>query len=205
MTDTTPVAGTSSEASARLIIMGPQGAGKGTQAARLAAHYGIPAISTGDIFRANIKGGTELGKLVQEYTAKGELVPDSVTNDMVRDRLAQDDVARGFILDGYPRNAAQVVELDGILADLGVELDAVLELTADRDELLARLRKRAEIEGREDDTEEAIARRLDIYAEQTAPLTSAYAERGLLAQVDGIGEIDDVTERLVEALAPLVG
>ncbi|GAA1405321.1 adenylate kinase [Oerskovia paurometabola] len=195
----------SSTGSARLIIMGPQGAGKGTQAARLAEHYGIPAISTGDIFRANIKGGTELGKLVQEYTAKGELVPDSVTNDMVRDRLAQDDVARGFILDGYPRNAAQVVELDGILADLGVELDAVLELTADRDELLARLRKRAEIEGREDDTEEAIARRLDIYAEQTAPLTSAYAERGLLAQVDGIGEIDDVTARLVEALAPLVG
>ncbi|WP_265332914.1 adenylate kinase [Oerskovia douganii] len=191
--------------SARLIIMGPQGAGKGTQAARLAEHYGVPAISTGDIFRANIKGGTELGKLVQEYTAKGDLVPDSVTNDMVRDRLAQDDVARGFILDGYPRNAAQVVELDGILADLGVELDAVLELTADRDELLARLRKRAEIEGREDDTEEAIARRLDIYAEQTAPLTSAYAERGLLAQVDGIGEIDDVTARLVEALAPLVG
>lgn len=191
--------------SARLIIMGPQGAGKGTQAARLAEHYGIPAISTGDIFRANIKGGTELGRLVQEYTAKGELVPDSVTNEMVRDRLAQDDVARGFILDGYPRNAAQVVELDGILADLGVELDAVLELTADRDELLARLRKRAEIEGREDDTEEAIARRLDIYAEQTAPLTSAYAERGLLAQVDGIGEIDDVTSRLVEALAPLVG
>ena len=191
--------------SARLIIMGPQGAGKGTQAARLAEHYGVPAISTGDIFRANIKGGTELGKLVQEYTAKGDLVPDSVTNDMVRDRLAQDDVAHGFILDGYPRNAAQVVELDGILADLGVELDAVLELTADRDELLARLRKRAEVEGREDDTEEAIARRLDIYAEQTAPLTSAYAERGLLAQVDGIGEIDDVTARLVEALAPLVG
>jgi adenylate kinase len=200
LTDTTSAA-----SSARLIIMGPQGAGKGTQAARLAEHYGVPAISTGDIFRANIKGGTELGKLVQEYTAKGDLVPDSVTNDMVRDRLAQDDVARGFILDGYPRNAAQVVELDGILADLGVELDAVLELTADRDELLARLRKRAEIEGREDDTEEAIARRLDIYAEQTAPLTSAYAERGLLAQVDGIGEIDDVTKRLVEALAPLVG
>ncbi len=195
----------SGSGSARLIIMGPQGAGKGTQAARLAEHYGIPAISTGDIFRANIKGGTELGRLVQEYTAKGELVPDSVTNEMVRDRLAQDDVARGFILDGYPRNAAQVVELDEILADLGVRLDAVLELTADRDELLARLRKRAEIEGREDDTEEAIARRLDIYAEQTAPLTSAYAERGLLAQVDGIGEIDDVTSRLVEALAPLVG
>jgi adenylate kinase len=190
---------------ARLVIMGPQGAGKGTQAARLAERYAIPAISTGDIFRANIKGGTELGRLVQEYTAKGDLVPDSVTNEMVRDRLAQDDVARGFILDGYPRNAAQVVELDAILADLGWSLDGVVEITAERDELLARLAKRAGIEGREDDTEEAIARRLDIYAEQTAPLTAAYDERGLLVRVDGIGEIDDVTERIVSALEPLVG
>jgi len=180
--------------------MGPQGAGKGTQAARLAERLGVPAISTGDIFRANIAGGTELGVLAQSFTAKGELVPDSVTNDMVRDRLAQDDAAEGFILDGYPRNAAQVVELDTILADSGIALDGVIELTADRDELLARLRKRAEIEGREDDTEDAIARRLDIYAEQTAPLTDAYAQRGLLVQVDGIGEIDAVTQRLVAAL-----
>lgn len=185
---------------ARLVIMGPQGAGKGTQAARLAEHLDVPAISTGDIFRANIKGGTELGVLAQSYTARGELVPDSVTNDMVRARLAQDDVREGFILDGYPRNAAQVVELDAILADLGTRLDAVVELTADRAELLARLRHRAEVEGREDDTAEAIARRLDIYAEQTAPLTSAYAERGLLVTVDGIGAIDEVTDRLVAAL-----
>lgn len=190
---------------ARLVIMGPQGAGKGTQAARLAERLDVPAISTGDIFRANIKGGTELGRLAQEYTAKGELVPDSVTNAMVRDRLAQDDTARGFILDGFPRNAAQVTELDAILADLGWSLDGVVELTADRDELLARLARRAEIEGREDDTAEAIARRLDIYEEQTAPLTAAYAERGLLARVDGIGEIEDVTERVVAALAPAVG
>jgi adenylate kinase len=190
---------------ARLVIMGPQGAGKGTQAARLADRLGVPAISTGDIFRANIKGGTELGRLAQEYTARGDLVPDSVTNAMVRDRLAQDDVARGFILDGYPRNAAQVTELDSILADLGWSLDGVVELTADRDELLARLARRAEVEGREDDTAEAIARRLDIYEEQTAPLTAAYAERGLLARVDGIGEIDDVTERIATALAPAVG
>ncbi|WP_123307997.1 adenylate kinase [Cellulomonas sp. PhB143] len=181
--------------------MGPQGAGKGTQAALLAERLGVPAISTGDIFRANIKGGTELGRLVQEYTAKGDLVPDSVTNDMVRDRLGQADAADGFILDGYPRNAAQVTELDGILADLGVRLDAVLELTADRDELLGRLRKRAEIEGREDDTEDAIARRLDIYAEQTAPLTGAYSERGLLVRVDGIGSVEDVAERVAGALA----
>ncbi|MGM7424228.1 adenylate kinase [Cellulosimicrobium sp. CpK407] len=197
--------GQSTSRPARLVIMGPQGAGKGTQAARLAEQLAIPAISTGDIFRANIKGGTELGRLAQEYTAKGDLVPDSVTNAMVRDRLAQDDAAQGFILDGYPRNAAQVVELDAILADLGVALDGVVELTADRDELLARLAKRAEIEGREDDTEEAIARRLDIYAEQTAPLTSAYDERGLLVRVDGIGDVDEITGRIVSALAALVG
>ncbi|WP_258726093.1 adenylate kinase [Cellulomonas sp. NS3] len=190
---------------ARLVIMGPQGAGKGTQAARLADRLGVPAISTGDIFRANIKGGTDLGRLAQEYTAQGELVPDSVTNDMVRDRLAQQDVAEGFILDGYPRNAAQVTELDEILAALGTRLDAVVELTADRDELLARLRNRAQVEGREDDTEEAIARRLDIYAEQTAPLTTAYGERGLLVRVDGIGGIDEVTARLTDALAPALG
>ncbi|MBX9243208.1 adenylate kinase [Actinotalea ferrariae] len=185
---------------ARLVIMGPQGAGKGTQAARLAERLGVPAISTGDIFRANIKGGTELGVLAQSYTARGDLVPDSVTNDMVRDRLAQGDVEGGFILDGYPRNAAQVTELDAILADRGVALDAVVELTADRDVLLERLARRAELEGREDDTPESIARRLDIYAEQTAPLTTAYAERGLLVRVDGIGAIDEVTERLVAAL-----
>jgi len=190
---------------ARLVIMGPQGAGKGTQAARLADRLGVPAISTGDIFRANIKGGTDLGRLAQEYTAKGELVPDSVTNDMVRDRLAQQDTAEGFILDGYPRNAAQVTELDEILAALGTRLDAVVELTAERDELLARLRNRAQVEGREDDTEEAIARRLDIYAEQTAPLTTAYGERGLLVRVDGIGEIDEITARLTDALAPALG
>lgn len=189
----------------RLVIMGPQGSGKGTQAARLAETFEIVAISTGDIFRANIKGETELGRLAREYTKKGELVPDSVTNDMVRARLAEDDVKGGFILDGYPRNAAQVAELDSILGDLGWELDGVIELTADRGELLARIVKRAEIEGREDDTEEAVARRLDIYDEQTAPLTAAYAERNLLVQVDGIGEIEEVTERIVKSLATQLG
>lgn len=186
--------------SARLVIMGPQGSGKGTQAARLAEHLGVPAISTGDIFRANIKGGTELGRLAQSYSARGELVPDSVTNDLVRDRLGQADVAEGFILDGYPRTAAQVAELDDILGALDTRLDGVIELTADRAELLNRLRQRAEIEGREDDTEQAIARRLDIYAEQTAPLTMAYAARGLLVRVDGIGEIPEVTQRVLTAL-----
>ncbi|PFG42214.1 adenylate kinase [Isoptericola jiangsuensis] len=189
----------------RLVIMGPQGAGKGTQAARLAEVFGIPAISTGDIFRANIKGGTELGRLAQEYSAKGELVPDEVTDSMVRDRLAEDDVRTGFLLDGYPRNAHQVEALDGILTDLGWDLDGVIELTADRDELLGRIAKRAEIEGREDDTPEAIARRLDIYDAETAPLTAAYAERNLLVQVDGIGEITEVTDRIVAGLAQQLG
>ena len=187
--------------SARLVIMGPQGSGKGTQACRLAHHYGIPAISTGDIFRSATSRGTVLGELAQSYTGRGELVPDAVTNDMVRERLSEPDTAEGFILDGYPRNAAQVAELDAILADAGVRLDRVVELVADRDVLLARLARRASVEGRADDTEEAIARRLDIYAEQTAPLTQAYAERGLLVRVDGIGDIAEVETRLLAALA----
>jgi adenylate kinase len=189
----------------RLVIMGPQGAGKGTQAARLAEVFGIVPISTGDIFRTNIAGETELGKLAQEYTNKGDLVPDEVTNAMVRDRLGEPDVKQGFILDGYPRNAAQVTELDRILADVGWELDGVIELTADRTELLTRIAKRAQDEGRDDDTEDAIARRLDIYGEQTAPLTAAYAERNLLVQVDGLGEITEVTDRIVAALAAQLG
>jgi adenylate kinase len=191
--------------SARLVIMGPQGSGKGTQAARLAGHLGVPAISTGDIFRANVKGGTELGNQAKAIMDAGDLVPDEITNAMVRDRLAQPDATEGFILDGYPRNAAQVEALDAVLADRGVALDAVLELTADMDELLARLAKRAVVEGRADDTAEVIARRLAIYAEQTAPLTQGYAARGLLVTVDGTGPVDEVTERLVGALGARVG
>jgi adenylate kinase len=190
--------------STRFVIMGPQGSGKGTQAARISAHFGVEAISTGDIFRANIKGGTDLGHLVQEYTCRGELVPDEVTNAMVRDRLGKPDVGEGFILDGYPRNAAQVTELDTILADLGVRLDAVIQLTAARGELMARMRKRAELEGRADDTEEVIARRLDIYEAETAPLAQAYADRGLLVAVDGIGDVAEVTERVLAALGARV-
>lgn len=191
--------------SARLVLLGPPGAGKGTQAVRLAEHLGVPAISTGDIFRANIKGGTDLGRTAQEYTARGELVPDSVTNAMVRDRLAQADAAGGFLLDGYPRNVAQVAELDAILADAGLALDAALEITADADVVVERLLKRAEIEGRADDTEPVIRHRLDVYAEQTAPISGVYADRDLLVQVDGIGQVDEVTERLLAALASRVG
>ncbi len=191
--------------SARLVLLGPPGAGKGTQAVRLAERLGVPAISTGDIFRANIKGGTELGRTAQEYTARGALVPDSVTNAMVRDRLAEPDAAQGFLLDGYPRNVAQVAELDAVLADQGLTLDAAVEITADADVVVERLLKRAEIEGRADDTEPVIRHRLDVYAEQTAPISGVYAERGLLLQVDGIGEVDEVTGRLLESLATRVG
>jgi adenylate kinase len=194
-----------SGSTARLVLLGPPGAGKGTQAARLAERLGVPAISTGDIFRANIKGGTELGRTAQEFTARGELVPDEVTNAMVRDRLAQPDAVQGFLLDGYPRNVAQVGELDAILTDAGRALDAALEITADADVVVERLLKRAGIEGRADDTEPVIRRRLDVYAEQTAPIAGVYAERGLLVEVDGIGEVDEVTERLLAALASQVG
>ncbi|MGC4175981.1 adenylate kinase [Demequina sp.] len=185
----------------RAILLGPPGAGKGTQAARLSEHFGIPAISTGDIFRANIKGGTELGKQAQEFTNAGQLVPDSLTNAIVRDRLGQPDAVPGFLLDGYPRNPEQAVELDAMLADLDTRLDAAIELTADFDEVTARLLKRAEIEGRADDTEEVIRTRLDVYATSTAPLTAFYAGRGLLVQVDGLGDIDEVTARIIAALS----
>ena len=182
--------------------MGPQGVGKGTQAARLAASLGVPTIATGDIFRANIKGGTPLGRQVTAYTSKGELVPDELTNALVRDRLGQEDVAEGFILDGYPRNAAQADALDALLAEQGRPLDAVVELTAGREELLARLTKRAEIEGRDDDTPETIARRLDIYDTQTAPLLERYEKARLLVRVDGIGEIPAITTSILTALDP---
>jgi adenylate kinase len=187
--------------SARLVLLGPPGAGKGTQAVRLAASLGVPAISTGDIFRANIKGSTALGRKVQEYTTAGALVPDELTNAMVRDRLAEPDVEGGFLLDGYPRNVAQVAELDGILTSTGRSLDVAVEITADAAAVVARLLKRAEIEGRADDTESVVRHRLDVYAEQTAPIAGVYASRDLLVQVDGIGAVEEVTARLLAAIA----
>lgn len=184
----------------RLIIMGPPGAGKGTQAAFIAERYGIPAISTGDIFRANIKNGTELGRKVQDILAGGGYVPDEVTNAIVRDRLLQDDAVNGFLLDGYPRTTGQVEALDEMLADQGTSLDAVLELTADTDEVVARLLKRAQDQGRADDTEDVIRRRLAVYHEETAPLAAVYGERGLLRRVDGMGPVEEVTARVEQAL-----
>ena len=184
----------------RLLIMGPQGVGKGTQAALLAEHYGIPAISTGDIFRFNIKNKTELGLKVMAYTDKGELVPDELTNSIVKDRLAQDDAKNGWILDGYPRNASQVEALDAILADLDTPLDAVVALDADHDVLMHRMAKRAEEQGRTDDTPEVIAKRLETYAKETAPLLDTYQSRGQLVAIDGTGDIDTIQANIVAAL-----
>ena len=187
--------------SARMVLLGPPGAGKGTQAARIAERLNIPAISTGDIFRANVAGATELGTQAKAYMDKGEYVPDSITNAMVADRIAQADCANGFLLDGYPRTTAQVGELDSMLKASGLALDVVVEITADAEAVVARLLKRAGEQGRTDDTEPVIRRRLEVYAESTAPLADLYAERDLLVQVDGMGEIDVVTGRIVEALA----
>ncbi len=185
----------------RLLLIGPPGAGKGTQAALLSEHLGIPAISTGDIFRYNVKNQTPLGVEAKGFMDRGEYVPDSLTNALVRDRLSHDDALGGFLLDGYPRTIDQVNELDSILSDAGKRLDVVVQLTADNDELVRRLAHRAQVEGRADDTPEVIRRRLEVYDDQTAPLIDVYAARGLVAKIDGLGDIADVTARIVEALA----
>jgi adenylate kinase len=211
----------------RLVLVGPPGAGKGTQAAFIAEHYRIPKISTGDIFRANVSEGTPLGVAARQYMEKGDLVPDEVTNEMVRDRLAQPDATGGFLLDGFPRNVVQAEVLEKMLADLGTPLDVVLELIVDTDEVVRRLSGRrtcrtcnhvwhldfdppavdgvCDIDGgelyqRDDDKEETIRHRLEVYDVQTAPLISFYAAKRMLVGVDAIGPVDDVTERAVDAL-----
>lgn len=184
----------------RLILMGPPGAGKGTQATVVAAHFGIPAISTGDIFRANVDRGTPLGVEAKKYMDAGEYVPDEVTNKMVRNRIDEPDAEPGFLLDGYPRTTAQVDELDGMIAFTGHKLDAAVVLTVAEDELVQRLLQRAITDGRADDTEDVIRRRQEVYAEQTEPLIELYRARGLLVEVDGMGEVDDVTARIFAAL-----
>lgn len=180
--------------------MGPPGAGKGTQAKFVADHFGVPAISTGDIFRANVSQGTPLGVEAKKYMDAGEYVPDEVTNRMVRNRIDEPDADTGFLLDGYPRTLAQVEELDGMIAHTGHRLDAVVVLTCDQDELVARLLARAKTDGRADDTEDVIRRRQEIYLEETEPLIAVYRDRGLVHEIDGTGAVEDVTKRIFEAL-----
>jgi adenylate kinase len=172
--------------------MGPPGAGKGTHAGHLAEHLGVPVISTGDLFRRNIADGTELGRAAQRYLDAGEYVPDEVTNDMVRDRLAAPDARPGFVLDGYPRTLDQAGVLDEILAGQGRSLDAALVLQVAADALVDRLLRRAAIEHRSDDTEDVIRRRFEVYHEQTAPLIEFYAARGIHHEVDASPDIDTV-------------
>ncbi len=205
----------------RLVLVGPPGAGKGTQAQFLAAHFSIPHISTGDIFRANLKAGTDLGNQAKAFMDRGELVPDSVTNEMVRDRLTHDDVANGFLLDGFPRNVAQAEVLRAILADKKTPLHAVLEFSLADEEIIARLSSRrtcrdcgapsvgvdkcptcgGEVYQREDDKAEVITRRLEVYAEQTAPIISFYRNEGLLISVSAAGSVEDITASAISALS----
>ena len=184
----------------RLILMGPPGAGKGTQASIIADHFGIPAISTGDIFRANVSKGTPLGLKAKEYMDAGEYVPDEITNAMVKDRLTHDDAREGFILDGYPRTVDQVDTLDGILTELDSKLDGVISLVVDAEELIQRLLKRAETSGRADDTEDVIRHRQDVYTHETAPLLEIYGNRDVVIEVDGMGSAGEVGQRIVDAL-----
>lgn len=186
--------------SARLIIVGPPGAGKGTQAGRIAESFGVPAISTGDIFRKNVSEGTPLGVQAKAIMDAGEYVPDSLTNDLVASRLSESDAERGFLLDGYPRTVGQVDHLDALLSGQGTGIDAVIRLVADQDALVERLLKRAQEQGRSDDTEETIRRRQQVYTEQTAPIVDAYQQRGLVVEVDGLGGIDEVGDRIQSAL-----
>ncbi|TCO48507.1 adenylate kinase [Kribbella antiqua] len=180
-----------------VVLMGPPGAGKGTHAELLAGKLGVPVVSTGDIFRAQVAAGTELGRTAQGYLDAGEYVPDEVTNAMVCDRLAADDARPGFLLDGYPRTLDQAAVLDKLLTDQGRVLDAAVVLLVDQEDLVRRLLHRAKIEHRSDDTEDVIRRRLQVYADQTVPLVSLYGERDLLHEVDGTGDVAEVRERIL--------
>lgn len=188
-----------------VIVLGPPGAGKGTQAARIAERLGIPAISTGEIFRTNMAEGTEIGLQAKAYMDRGEFVPDSVTNAMVRARLSAPDAAAGFLLDGYPRNVEQARVLASMCEDLGQSIDLVLEIEVDEDEVVARMLKRAEEQHRADDTEPVMRHRLEVYHQQTEPVAAFYADHDLLEVVDGTGSIDEVTARIFDVLDRLEG
>jgi adenylate kinase len=185
----------------RLLIVGPPGAGKGTQAARISLLFDIPAIATGDIFRANIKNKTELGEKVSAIIDAGDFVPDSLTNELVASRLKEEDCQRGFLLDGYPRTLDQLAFLDTMLSADGKSLDAVIQLIVDPDEVVSRLLKRAHEEGRSDDTEETIRYRQSLYQRETAPLIDVYKKRGLVIQIDALGDVEEVAGRIAESLA----
>ena len=185
----------------RLLLIGPPGAGKGTQAERLALAFGVPAVSTGDIFRHNVNNKTPLGVEVKSFLDAGAYVPDTLTNAIVADRLKEADAASGFLLDGYPRTTDQVAELDRLLGAEDAQLDVVVLITADTDEVVTRLLKRAAEQGRADDTADVIRHRLDVYAEQTAPLIDVYSARGLVVTIDGLGAVEVVTDRILTALA----
>lgn len=209
----------------RLVLVGPPGAGKGTQATFLAAHYSIPHIATGDIFRANLKAGTPLGLKAKSFMDKGELVPDGVTNDLVRDRLSQPDAQSGFLLDGWPRNVTQAEVLRALMAEKKTPLDAVLEFSLQNEEIIARLSSRRTCRGcgqpstqeercekcggelyqRDDDKADVIAKRLSVYVEQTAPIISFYRNEGLLITVSALGSVAEVTERAISALSRIRG
>lgn len=183
----------------RMLLIGPPGSGKGTQAERISSQLGIVVISTGDIFRENVRSRTRLGTEAKQYIDRGDFVPDRITNDMVCHRLAQGDVAGGFLLDGYPRTVTQAQFLDHVLAGKGQQLDCVLQLTADRAELVTRLLKRAAVDGRTDDTEVVIRRRLDLYQHETEAVVSHYEELGLLSRVNGTGPIEEITRLILTA------
>ncbi|RIL06231.1 MAG: adenylate kinase [Proteobacteria bacterium] len=185
----------------RMLLLGPPGAGKGTQAERLGKSLGIPQISTGDMLRAAVQAGTPIGRQAQAFMDRGELVPDAVVIGVAEERLSQPDARRGFILDGFPRTAAQASALDAMLEKLGVSLERCIAIHVDADQLVQRLLKRAAIEGRTDDNEETIRNRMRVYREQTQPLVDHYRARGVLRELDGVGTVDEVAARIEAALA----
>jgi adenylate kinase len=185
----------------RMLLLGPPGAGKGTQALRLVAKLGIPQISTGDMLRGAVAAGTEIGRQAQGFMDRGELVPDAVVIGVAEERLSQSDAESGFVLDGFPRTAAQAEALDTLLEGMGTKLERCVAIDVDEDSLVTRLLGRAQIEGRSDDSEETIRTRMSVYRAQTAPLVNYYRKRGILAEVDGLGSVDEVAKRIEEALS----